>query len=106
LQSMSEGISLAQKSGIDEKQWMEMITSTLFNCGIYINYGNIVMKKAFQPAAFSLELGLKDATLIKQQAETTGANMPLATLIQQEYKELLDKGYGDYDWSALGLSIQ
>ena len=106
LQSMSEGISLAQKSGIDEKQWMQMITSTLFNCGIYINYGNIVLNKAFQPAAFSLELGLKDATLIKQQADATGANMPLATLIQREYKELLDKGYGDYDWSALGLSIQ
>jgi len=106
LQSMSEAISLAQKSGVDEKQWMKMITSTLFNCGVYINYGKIVLEKTFQPAGFTLELGLKDATLIKAQAETANAKMPLGNLIQQEYQQLFDKGYKDYDWSALGLSIQ
>jgi 3-hydroxyisobutyrate dehydrogenase-like beta-hydroxyacid dehydrogenase len=64
------------------------------------------LNEVFQPAAFSLELGLKDATLIKQQAETVGAKMPLANLIQQEYKELLSDGYGNYDWSALALSVR
>lgn len=106
LQSMSEAISLANKSGIDESQFMKMITSTLFNCGIYINYGNLVLKQAFQPAAFTLELGLKDATLIKKQAETVGANMPLGKLIQEEYQQLMNDGYGDYDWSALALSVK
>jgi 3-hydroxyisobutyrate dehydrogenase-like beta-hydroxyacid dehydrogenase len=33
MQAMAEGISLAKKSGIDETMWMNMITSTLFNCG-------------------------------------------------------------------------
>ena len=51
LQAMSEGISLAQKSGIDEKQLMKMLTSTLFNCGVYINYGNLILQEAFKPAA-------------------------------------------------------
>ncbi len=106
LQSMSESISLAQKSGIDEKQLMKMLTSTLFNCGIYINYGNLVLNETFKPAAFSLELGLKDATLIKTQAATVHANMPLGNLIQQEYQQLMNKGFGDYDWSALALSIK
>jgi len=106
LQAMSEGISLARKSGIDEKLLMKMLTSGLFNCGVYINYGNLVLNEVFQPAAFSLELGLKDATLIKQQAETVGAKMPLANLIQEEYKELLNDGYGNYDWSALALSVR
>jgi 3-hydroxyisobutyrate dehydrogenase-like beta-hydroxyacid dehydrogenase len=106
LQAMSEGISLARKSGIDEKLFMKMLTSALFNCSVYINYGNLVLNEVFKPAAFSLELGLKDATLIKQQAEAVGAKMPLTNLIQQEYQELLNDGYGDYDWSALALSIK
>ncbi len=106
LQAMSEGISLAQKSGIDERQWMQMITSTLFNCGIYINYGRLVLEKAFLPAAFSLELGLKDAALIKKQADKTGTAMPLGNLIKQEYQQLFDEGYKDHDWSALALSIK
>lgn len=106
LQSMSEAIQLADKSGIDKQQLMKMLTSTLFNCGIYINYGKLVLEEAFKPAAFSLELGLKDATLIKKQAEITGAKMPLGNLIQQEYQQLFDDGYKDYDWSALGLSLK
>lgn len=108
LQSMSESILLAKKSGIDEKYFMKMITSTLFNCGIYINYGNIVLNEKFKPedAAFTLELGLKDATLIKKQSETANAKMPLANLIQQEYQQLFNDGYKDYDWSALGLSLK
>ena len=106
LQSMSEAIQLAEKSGIDKQQLMKMLTSTLFNCGIYINYGKLVLEEAFKPAAFSLELGLKDATLIKNQAEITGAKMPLGNLIQQEYQQLFDDGYKDYDWSALGLSLK
>src|SRR5204863_7724043 len=54
LQSLAEGINLAKKSGIDEGEWMKMITSTLFNCGIYINYGNFILNEAYEPAAFSL----------------------------------------------------
>ncbi len=106
LQSMSEAISLAQKSNVDEHQLMKMLTSTLFNCGVYINYGNLLLKQAFKPAGFSLELGLKDATLIKKQAETAGAKMPLGNLIQEEYKQLFNDGYKDYDWSALALSVK
>ncbi len=106
LQSMSESIYLAEKSGIDKQQLMKMLTSTLFNCGIYINYGNMVLNEAFTPAGFELELGLKDATLIKKQAETVGAKMPLGNLIQQEYQQLFMDGYKDYDWSALALSVK
>ena len=106
LQSMSEGIALAEKSGIDKMQWMKMMTSTLFNCGIYINYGNIILEEKFKPAAFTLDLGLKDATLIKKQAEAADARMPLGNLIQQEFQQLVNDGYSDYDWSALFLSVK
>jgi 3-hydroxyisobutyrate dehydrogenase-like beta-hydroxyacid dehydrogenase len=106
MQAMTEGINLAKKSGIDETFWMKMITSTLFNCGIYINYGNFILKEVFKPAAFSLELGLKDANLIKEQAEKVQAKMPLGSLVQQEYQQLFNNGYGGYDWSALALVVK
>lgn len=106
LQAMSESIYLAEKSGIDKNQLMTMLTSTIFNCGIYNGYSGLILKEAFTPAAFTLALGLKDATLIKTQAEKVGANMPLGTLIQQEYEQLLQNGYKDYDWSALALAVK
>ena len=85
---------------------MKMITSTLFNCGIYINYGSIILKEAYQPAAFSLELGLKDANLIMEQAETTNSKMFIGDVVQQQLQELFNNGYGDHDWSALALSVK
>lgn len=106
LQAMAEGINLAKKSGIDASAWMDMITSTLFNAGVYINYGNILLKEEYQPAAFSLELGLKDATLIKEQAQTVNAQMYIGNIVQEQLQELFDKGYGDYDWSAIALSVK
>ncbi len=106
LQSMSEGINLAKKSGIDETAWMKMLTSTIFNCGIYINYGKFLLNEMFQPAAFTVELGLKDATLISKQAETVDAKMPLGKMIKEEYEQLFNNGYADYDWSALALAVK
>ncbi len=106
MQSMAEGINLARKSGIDDVAWMNMLTSTLFNCGVYINYGNLILKETFKPAAFTLDLGLKDATLINQQAESANAKMPLAQLVKEEYEQLVNDGYSDYDWSALALIIK
>ena len=49
---------------------------------------------------------MKDATLIKEQAETADAKMPLGNLIQQEYQQLFNNGYKDYDWSALALIVK
>ncbi|HEX5154879.1 MAG TPA: NAD(P)-dependent oxidoreductase [Parafilimonas sp.] len=106
MQAMAEGISLAKKSSIDETMWMKMLTSTLFNCGIYINYGNFILKEAYKPAAFSLELGLKDANLVMKQAEAIDSKMFIGKLIQQQLQHLFDKGYGDHDWSALALSVK
>jgi 3-hydroxyisobutyrate dehydrogenase-like beta-hydroxyacid dehydrogenase len=106
LQSMAEGINLAKKSGIDETAWMNMLTSTLFNCGIYINYGKLVLEEKFTPASFTMELGLKDSNLINQQAETVSAKMPLAKMIKEEYEQLIKDGYADYDWSAIALAVK
>jgi 3-hydroxyisobutyrate dehydrogenase-like beta-hydroxyacid dehydrogenase len=106
MQAMAEGIGLAKKSGIDETMWMNMLTSTLFNCGIYINYGNFILKEAYKPAAFSLELGLKDANLVMKQAEAIDSKMFIGKLVQQQLQHLFDKGYGDHDWSALALSVK
>ena len=68
IEAMAEGIHLAKKSGVDADKWMNMLTQTLFNAPVYINYGNILLKEAYQPAGFSLRLGLKDVNLVMEQA--------------------------------------
>ncbi|MEX6686661.1 NAD(P)-dependent oxidoreductase [Danxiaibacter flavus] len=105
IQAMSEGISLARHSGIDAEQWMNMLTQTIFAAPAYINYGNLLLKEAYQPAAFSLKLALKDVNLVAEQASETQANMPLGKLLQQQMNKCIEKGMGDYDVTALALAL-
>ncbi|QEC66460.1 NAD(P)-dependent oxidoreductase [Panacibacter ginsenosidivorans] len=106
IESMAEGINLAKKSGIDATQWINMLTQTLFNAPVYINYSNFLLKEAFQPAAFSLKLGLKDVNLVNEQAAETNTEMPIGKLLQQRLNECVAKGYGEFDWTAIALALK
>jgi 3-hydroxyisobutyrate dehydrogenase-like beta-hydroxyacid dehydrogenase len=106
VQTIAESLNLAKKSGVDEAALLKMLTSTLFNCGIYINYGNLVLKDVYQPPAFSLELGLKDVNLVMQQAVSSNSKMFIGEILQQQMQQLFDKGFGNYDASAIALSVK
>ncbi|MBG9377636.1 NAD(P)-dependent oxidoreductase [Panacibacter sp. DH6] len=106
IEAMAEGINLAQKSGIDATAWMNMITSTLFASPIYKNYGNILLQQAYEPAAFSLKLGLKDVNLINEQAAEKNTEMPLGGVLQQQLQECVNKGFGEHDWTAIALALK
>lgn len=104
IKAMAEGIDLAQKSGVDASAWMHMLTQTLFTSPVYVNYSNIILKEAYQPAGFSLKLGLKDVNLVMQQAAETSTSMHLGHLLQHELQQCVANGYGDYDWTAIALA--
>ena len=106
IETMAEGITLANKSGIDATAWMNMLTSTIFDAPIYKNYGNIILKEQFQPAAFSLKLGLKDVNLVNEQATEKNAEMPIGKLLQQRLSECVANGLGEHDWTAIALALK
>jgi 3-hydroxyisobutyrate dehydrogenase-like beta-hydroxyacid dehydrogenase len=106
IEALSESINLADKSGIDTSLWMKMLTQTYFNSPIYNNYSKLIMDKAFQPAAFTLKLGLKDMNLVLQQAQSVEASMPVGEQVQALLKESIGQGYGEHDVTAVALTIK
>jgi len=106
IESMAEGINLAKRSGLDATTWMNMLTQSLFAAPIYINYGNILLKELYQPAGFTLRLGLKDANLIVQQAREAKAKMPIGELMQQRLNESVANGLAEHDWTAVALMLK
>jgi 3-hydroxyisobutyrate dehydrogenase-like beta-hydroxyacid dehydrogenase len=106
IEAMAEGIQLAEKSGIDATQWMNMMTQTLFNAPVYINYGNILLKKAYQPASFSLKLGLKDVNLVLTQAAAANASMPIGNTVHKQLTDSVDNGLAEYDWTAVAMALK
>jgi 3-hydroxyisobutyrate dehydrogenase-like beta-hydroxyacid dehydrogenase len=100
IEAMSEAIELAEKSGINKQQWANMITQTLFSAPVYINYSKLLLEENYLPAGFFLRLGLKDVNLVLQQAQSVAAKMPVAELAKKQFENCMEKGLGEYDWTA------
>jgi 3-hydroxyisobutyrate dehydrogenase-like beta-hydroxyacid dehydrogenase len=101
LEAIGESVSMAAKSNIDTQKMWSFFAQTLFNSPIYVNYGNIIVNQQFSPAAFNMQLGLKDVNLVLSQAQQVHQKMPLASLLQQHMQQLIEKKGPDLDWSAV-----
>lgn len=101
LEAIGESVSLAEKSNIDTQKMWSFFSQTIFNSPIYTNYGNIIVNRQFTPAAFNMQLGLKDINLVLSQAAQVQHKMPLANLMQQHMQQLIEIKGPDIDWSAV-----
>jgi 3-hydroxyisobutyrate dehydrogenase-like beta-hydroxyacid dehydrogenase len=101
LESLSEALALVGKAGIDQRQYLDFLTSTLFVAPVYKTYGSLIIEKKFQPAGFAAPLGLKDVRLALAAGETLRVPLPLASLIRDRFLTLLARGGESLDWSAI-----
>lgn len=103
IESLSEAMTLVAKGGIDRKQYLDFLTSTLFNAPVYKTYGSLVAERKFEPAGFLAPLGLKDVRLMLAAGEGLRVPLPLASLVRDKFLTLLARGGEKLDWSAVSL---
>jgi len=103
IEAMAEASALAEKNGIPRADLLNMFTTTLFNCPIYVNYGKRLIDADFENAGFTIPLILKDMRLVQQTAFQSQAPMPLVNLFCDRYISLMAKGKAMLDASALAL---
>jgi len=102
IEALGEAMALITKAGIDRQQYLEMLTSTLFNAPVYKTYGRLIAERAFEPPGFAALLGSKDIRLALEAAEDLRVPMPIASLLRDRFLVLLAHGGGNLDWSAIG----
>jgi 3-hydroxyisobutyrate dehydrogenase-like beta-hydroxyacid dehydrogenase len=102
LESLSEAIAFARKSGVDAASLMDFLTSTLFNAPVYKTYGGLIVEGNYDKVGFALPLGLKDTRLVLQAAEAQSVPMPIASVIRDRFITAIARGHANSDWSALG----
>jgi 3-hydroxyisobutyrate dehydrogenase-like beta-hydroxyacid dehydrogenase len=102
LESLSEALAFARKSGVDAGALMEFLTATLFNAPIYKIYGELIVEGRHEPAGFALPLGLKDVRLVLQAAEAANVPMPVASVVRDRFITAMARGHQEKDWSVLG----
>ncbi|MDE1830815.1 MAG: NAD(P)-dependent oxidoreductase [Thaumarchaeota archaeon] len=98
--SISEGIILAKKSGLDPLIFLEVLNSTYFKTGMSVNKGPKMVKGEFEPSFF-LKMMQKDLDEIYYTAKKCGANMPMSRLANQIYKKAINEGFGNIDYTGI-----
>jgi 3-hydroxyisobutyrate dehydrogenase-like beta-hydroxyacid dehydrogenase len=102
IESLGEAMALVEKAGVNKQEYVELLTSTLFDAPVYKTYGGLMAREEFEPAGFAASLGLKDVRLVLAAAESLEVPLPVASLIRDRFLTLLANGGAHLDWSALG----
>jgi 3-hydroxyisobutyrate dehydrogenase-like beta-hydroxyacid dehydrogenase len=100
IESLGEAYATLRKAGVAPEKFLEIINS-LMASPILALYGRIISQENFEPAEFTLKLGLKDVRLVLAAAEECSAPMPLANLVHDHLLSALAQGQGEMDWSSM-----
>lgn len=98
--SLSEGIMLMEKSGVDPKIFLEILNSTYFKTGMS-------EKKAFKMidgkynTTFTLANLKKDISTMTNTAKELGIDLPMISKAEEVYGNAVDAGFGEIDYTGI-----
>jgi len=98
--SLSEGIILTKKAGFDPEIFLEILNSTYFSTGMSQNKAFKMIKDEYQPT-FTLKNMKKDLDTIIASAKDFDAKLPIAERANEIYKQALDAGFGEIDYTGI-----
>jgi 3-hydroxyisobutyrate dehydrogenase-like beta-hydroxyacid dehydrogenase len=102
LEMLAEVVAVVRKRGLDPQPFINIMTSTMFGGRAHKIYGDKIAKQAYAPG-FVLPLVLKDVRLALAEAEKAGVAMPSVSVVRDRLITGIARGYGQLDWTALGL---
>lgn len=101
IETMAEATTLTRAYGIEARDFLDVLTGTLFAAPVFRTYGALIGDRAYAPPGFAMTLGYKDAGLTLAAAAAQKVPMPLASLLCENFLDALAHGDGELDWSAL-----
>jgi 3-hydroxyisobutyrate dehydrogenase-like beta-hydroxyacid dehydrogenase len=101
IESLGEAFSLIRESKVAPDAFLNIITNTSLAAPAYKNYGKLMVERAYEPAQFSMALGLKDVELALATAREKGIALPSAELIREHLLQAIARGHREKDWAAL-----
>jgi 3-hydroxyisobutyrate dehydrogenase-like beta-hydroxyacid dehydrogenase len=100
IESLAEAFALTRQYGLNDSAFLELVTSTIFECSYYKHYGSNIVGDSYEPG-FQLTLGLKDIKLALNAASFRDRVLPSVEIVRQSMEAAVQSGEGTRDWSAL-----
>ena len=100
VQGLSEALHFAQKSGLDGKDVVDVISQGAAGSWQMSNRYETMLADHFDHG-FAVDWMRKDLVIVLQAAEDNGASLPVTALVDQFYKDVQKLGGGRWDTSSL-----
>ncbi|MFJ5300516.1 NAD(P)-dependent oxidoreductase [Pseudomonas sp. NPDC088368] len=101
VQAVSEAAVLVTRHGLESKDFVDLISNTIFPGPVYAGYGGLIGERRYEPAAFKAVLGLKDVDLVLAAAQQVSVEMPTAERVRDNLQDAVDHGQGEMDLAVL-----
>jgi len=100
LQGLSEGLAFAERSGLDGRAVLDVISKGAAGSWQMENRGETMLDDAFE-FGFAVNWMRKDLGICLEEGNLNGAQLPATALIDQFYKDVQQMGGGRWDTSSL-----
>ncbi|MGE3384886.1 MAG: 2-hydroxy-3-oxopropionate reductase [Pyrinomonadaceae bacterium] len=105
IEAVSEALVLGSKAGVDPQVILEVLGGGLAQNRVMELRGPTMIGHDFTPG-FKARLHRKDMKIILETARELGVELPVSTIVDQMFADLLASGNGDLDHSSLLLVIE
>ena len=103
--SLSEGIILMKKAGIEPEKFLEILNSTYFGTGMSKKKAYKMIKNEYEPT-FTLKNLKKDLDIIVKTAKDFDAVLPITERANKIYDDALAAGFGELDYTGVLAYIE
>ena len=100
LAGLAEGMALADRAGLQQKDVLEVLDLTSLACPLMINKGKAIIEGGF-PTNHPLQHMQKDLKLALNMGDQLEQPLPLTASANEVFKHAKRLGYGEHDTSAV-----
>ncbi len=101
IEQLGEVFAIGEKAGVPEATMFEVLSNSFCSAPVHLNYGRLILDRAFSPPGGPMALGKKDNDLFLEAGEAFGAALPIASLLRDRFITSLARGDGELDFAAL-----
>jgi len=100
IETFSESLLLAQKSGITSERFLDIIGSSNLNAGLYQAKAALIARKDYKATFYSRNL-LKDLNLALDAAGSVSVKLPGTQAVRDIYTKACDEGFSEMDYASI-----
>lgn len=102
LQALAESTALAEAYDVPAPDFAELLSETLFGGVTHRTYADLIARRAYRPAGFTVPLGAKDLRLARETAAARDVWLPSAAVLDEIFTAALRRpGAEQDDWASI-----